>query len=121
MLRKLRHREKEFNNTLLEEVIQKAKARGKKHPAVLGFDYDEKKGVLYRLLLPRLDEVLSNELAQTGDEDGVELVRQVVRKLDPPKGDVAFDLKAEIEGLGKHVCTSFQPIARFFAMLDTRV
>ena len=57
--------------------------------------------------MPKLNEVVSNELAQNGDEDGFELFGQLVRKLDPPKADVAFDLKAEIEGLGKHVCTSF--------------
>ena len=34
-------------------------------------------------------------------EDGFETFRQLVRKLDAPKADVAFDLKAEIEGLGK--------------------
>ena len=56
--------------------------------------------------MPRLDEVLGNELAQTGDEDGFELFRQLVRKLDPPKADVAFDMKAEIEGLGKRVCSN---------------
>ena len=57
--------------------------------------------------MPRLDEVLGNELAQTGDEDGFELFRQLVRKLDPPKADVTFDMKADIEGLGKHVCANF--------------
>ena len=56
-----------FDNSQLEEVIGKAKDKGDKHPTVLGFDYDEKKDVLYRLLMPKLDEVLSNELAQTGD------------------------------------------------------
>ena len=39
----------------------------------MGFDYPNKKDVLYRLLMSRLDEVLGNELAQTGDEDGFEL------------------------------------------------
>jgi hypothetical protein len=58
-------------------------------------------------LMPKLDEVLSNELAQTGEQDGFEMFRQLVRKLDPPKADVAFDLKAEIEVLGKHVCSNF--------------
>ena len=71
--------------------------------------------------MPKLDEVLSNELAQTGEQDGFEMFRQLVRKVDPPKADVAFDLKAEIEGLGKHVCSNFAQTARFLAMLDTRV
>ena len=65
-------------------------------PKHFGFDYKEKRDVLYRLLMPKLDEVLSNELAQTWDEDGLELFRQLVCKLDPPKADVAFDLKAEV-------------------------
>ena len=88
---------------------------------MLGFVYDEKRDVLYRLLMPKLDEVLSNELAQTGDEDGFELFRQLVRKLDPPKADVTFDLKSDIEGLGQHVFTNFQQTVRFLAMLDMRV
>ena len=45
----------------------------------------------------------------------------MVRKLDPPKADVAFDLKSDIEGLGKHVCANFGKTSRFLAMLDTRV
>ena len=53
--------------------------------------------------------------------NGFELFRQLVRKLDPPKVDVAFDMKAEIEGFGKHVCSNFGQTARFFAILDTRV
>ena len=69
LLRELRHRETLFNSSQLEEVIEKAKARGDKHPAIFGFDYDEKKDVVYWLLIPKLDEVLSNELAQNGGED----------------------------------------------------
>ena len=77
--------------------------------------------MLYRLLFPKLEDVLSNELAQTGDEDGFKLFRQLGRKLHPCKADVAFDLKTEIEGLGKHVCTKFQQTVRVLTMLDTRV
>ena len=74
-----------FDSSQLEEVIQKAKARGDKHPAVCGFDCNKKNDILYRLLMPKLDEVLSNELAQNRDEDGVELFRQLVRKVDPQR------------------------------------
>ena len=41
--------------------------------------------------------------------------------MDPPKADVAFDMKAEIEVLGKHVCSNFGQTAHFLDMLDTRV
>ena len=44
-----------------------------------------------------------------------------MRKLDPPKADVAFDMKADIEGLGKHACSNFAQTARFLTMLDARV
>ena len=44
-----------------------------------------------------------------------------MRKLDPPKADVAFDLKTDIEGLGKHTCASFQQTVRFLTRLDQRV
>ena len=58
--------------------------------------------ILYRLVMPKLDEVMSAELAQSGEESDFELFRQISRKNEPPRVDVAFDLKAEIEGLGKH-------------------
>ena len=96
LLRELRRREGLFDSTQFQEA---AAARGDKVPKVDGFDYDDKMDVLYRLVMPKLDEVLSNELAQTGEQDGFEMFRQLVRKLDPPKADVAFDFKAEIEGL----------------------
>ena len=99
-MRELRHCEAPFGAGQVEGAIAQAKKRGDNTPTYFGFDYDTKKAVLYRLLIPCLDEVLSNELAQTGEEDGFELFRQLVRKLDPPKADVAFDLKSDIEGLG---------------------
>jgi hypothetical protein len=71
--------------------------------------------------MPKLDELMSNEFAQTGTENGFELYRQLSRKIDPPKSDLAFDLKAEIEGLGKHTCSSFAQTFRFLEMLDRRV
>ena len=99
-LRELRQREVPFEGSQVQAAISAAQSRGDKAPTYFGFDYAAKKDVLYRLLLPKLDDVLGNELAQTGDEDGFQLFRQLVRKLDPPKADVAFDLKTEIEGLG---------------------
>ena len=93
LLRQLRHCEVVFTEGQVEDAVQKARNRGDKDPTAEGFNYDDKKDVLYRSLVPRLDEVLGNELAQTGDEDGFELFRQLVRKLDPPQSDVAFDLK----------------------------
>ena len=71
--------------------------------------------------MPKLDDVLSNELAQTGEENGFEFFLQLTRKIDSPRVDLAFDLKAEIEGPGKHVCSAFALTARFLAMLDQRV
>ena len=121
LLRQLRHCELTFAEGGVEAAVQKAKEKGDKAPVVDGFNYKEKKDVLYRLVMPRLDEVLGNELAQTGEEDGFELLRQLVRKLDPPKADVAFDMKADIEGLGEHTCASFGQTARFLTMLDARV
>ena len=120
-MRELRHREAPFEGSQVSDAIRGAEKRGAQSPAAFGFDYDTKADILYRLLMPRLDEVLSNELAQTGEEDGFELFRQLVRKLDPPKPDAAFDLNADIEGLGKQVCTSFLQTVRFLAMLDQRV
>ena len=101
--------------------MQAAREKGDKAPVTEGYNYKDKRDVLYRLLMPRLDEVLGNELAQTGDEDGLELFRELVRKLDPPTADVAFDMKAGIEGLGKHVCANFGQASRFLTMLDARV
>ena len=69
----------------------------------------------------KLDEVLSNEFAQTGTENGFELYQQLSRKIGPPRADLAFDLKAEIEGLGTHTCANFaqtfnrNPVTRIFA------
>ena len=110
-----------FGDGQVEAAVQAARARGDKAPEVGSFDDSNKKDVLYRLLMPRLDEVLGNELARTGDEDRFELFRQLIRKLDPSKADVAFDMRAEMESLGKHVCSNFGQTARFLAMLDTRV
>ena len=121
LLRELRHCELPFTEGQVKTAVQAARARRDKAPATEGYTYADKKDVLYRILLPRLDEVHCNELAQTGDEDGIELFRQLVRKLDPPKSDVAFDLETEIEGLGQHVCFNFGQTSRFLAMLDTRV
>ena len=70
--------------------------------------------------MPKLDELLSAEFSQSGVENGFELFRQLSRKIDPPRIDVKFDLKAEIEGLGKHSCSNFAQSARFLAMLNQR-
>ena len=74
-----------FDSGQVQEAVSSARAREDKAPEVMGFDYPSNKDVLYRLLMPRLDEVLGNELAQTGDEDGSELFRQLIRKLDHPR------------------------------------
>ena len=75
LLRQLRHCELPFNEDQIEGAVQKAKERGDKAPLREGYDYENKKDVLYRLLMPRLDDVLGNELAQSGVEDGYELFR----------------------------------------------
>ena len=121
LLLELRHREAPFDNGQVQEAVSAARACGHKAPEVVGFDYPNKKDVFYRLLMPRLEEVLGNELAQAGDEDGFELFRQLIRKFGPPMADVAVDMRAEIEGLGKLVCSNFGQTARFLAMLNTRV
>ena len=90
-------------------------------PDEYGFEYDVKTDILYRLITPKLDEVMSAVFAQSGEESGFELFRQLSRKIDPPRVDVAFDVKDEIEGLGKHSCSNFAQTARFLAMLNQRV
>ena len=61
------------------------------------------------------------EFAQSGEGNGFELFRQLSHKFDPPRVVIAFDFKAEIEGLGKHACTKFLQTVRFLSMLDQRV
>jgi hypothetical protein len=121
LLRELRQKLAPFDGSQVQAAITAAQDRGDKAPTYFGFDHEAKKDVLYRLLMPKLDDVLSNELAQVGDEDGFELFRRMVRKLDRPKADIYFELKTDIEGLGKHVCANFQQTVRFLTMLDTRV
>ena len=67
LLRELRHREGPFEIGQIQEAVTAAQARGDKVPRVSGFECDGKKDVLYRLLMPKLDDVLSKELAQAGD------------------------------------------------------
>ena len=84
------------------ELGPKASAtkRHDKVPTEFGFELDVKTDILYRLIMPKLAELMSAELAQSGEENGFELFLQLSRKIDPPRVDVAFDLKAEIECLG---------------------
>ena len=96
-----------LDSAQLSEAFTNAKKRKDKTPAAFGFDFAEKADILYRLIMPKLDDVMSIEFAQTGDENGFELSRQLTRKIDPPRADLAFDFKTEIEGLGNHVCSSF--------------
>jgi hypothetical protein len=58
LLRQLRHCETAFTEGQVEAAVQKARARGDKAPASENYNYDDKKDVLYRLLMPRLDEIL---------------------------------------------------------------
>ena len=60
LMRELRHREVPFEVSQVSDAIRRAEKRGDKSPAAFGFDYDTKKDVPCRLLMPRLDEVLSN-------------------------------------------------------------
>ena len=60
LLRELRHREGPFNGTQVREAITAAEARGDKATKLFGFDYEDKKDMFYRLLMPKLDEILSN-------------------------------------------------------------
>ena len=71
--------------------------------------------------MPKLDELMSNEFAQTGTENGFELFRQLSRKIDPPRADLAFGFKADIEGRGKLTCSIFAQTVRFLMMLGQRV
>ena len=70
LLRELRHCELTFTEEQVETAVQSAKARGDKAPEVGGFDSTSKKDVLYRLLMPRLDEVLGIELARPVTKTG---------------------------------------------------
>ena len=120
-LRELRHRDQLFDSSQLSVALADAKRHKDKVPAEFSFDFADKADILFRLIMPKLDDVMSNESAQTGDKNGFELFRHPTRKIDPPQADLAFDLNTEIEGLGKHVCSNFAQTARFLQMLDQRV
>jgi hypothetical protein len=121
LLRQLRYRDQPFQIGQLDAALADAEKRHDKLPEKSFYNFEEKADTLYRLIMPKLDELLSNEFAQTGTENGFELYRQLSRKIDPPRADLAFDLKAEIEGLGKHSCANFGQTFRFLEMLDRRV
>ena len=69
LLRELRHREAPFTAAQLSEAVANAKKRHDKTPDEAFYAFEEKADTLYRLIMPKLDEVLSNELAQTGKEN----------------------------------------------------
>ena len=48
LLRELRHREGLFDSSQLQEAVTAAEARGDKAPKIIGFDYEDKKDVLYQ-------------------------------------------------------------------------
>ena len=78
----------------LSEAISNATKRHDKKPEEFGLEFDTKSDILYRLIMLKLDEFMSNEFAQTGTENGLELYQQLSRKIDPPRSDLAFDFKA---------------------------
>ena len=121
LLRQLRFHEQPFDNSQLSGTAADTRKRNDKAPQEHEYEFDAKTDVLYRLIMPKLDGVMSAEFSQSGDETGFELFRQLSRKIGPPRVDVKFDLKAEIEGLGKHSCSNLAQTARFLAMLDQRV
>ena len=94
LLRQLRFREQPFDASQLEEANRDSRKRNDKAPAGDEFEYEfaTKTDILYRLIMPKLDVVMSAEFSQSGDESGFELFRQLSRKIDPPRVDVKFDL-----------------------------
>ena len=77
LLRQLRYRDQPFTSAQLTEAISDAKARHDKAPDPSFSEFAIKADILYRLIMPKLDDVMSNEFAQTGDENGFELFRQL--------------------------------------------
>ena len=68
--------------------------------------------------MPKLDEIQGAEFMQVGKSNGFELFRLLNRKIDPPRDDLAFDLRTEIPGLGNHAGKDFGQAVRFVALLD---
>ena len=65
-------------------MISDAKARHDKVPDPSFYEFATKADTLYRLIMPKLDDLMSNEFAKTGDGNGFELFRQLKRNIDPP-------------------------------------
>ena len=55
-MRQLRHCELAFSEGGLEAAVQAARDKQDKAPVTEGFNYKDKKDVVYRLVMPRLDE-----------------------------------------------------------------
>ena len=105
----------------LGEVIHKVKERCGTAPEEFGFDFDSKADTVYKLIMPKVDDIRSDELMQTCKSIGFELFRLLNPKLDPPRDELAFDLRTEIQGLGKHTCRDVGRTVRFVSMLHRRV
>ena len=68
----------------LGEVIHKVKERCGTAPEEFGFDFDNKADTVYKLIMPKVDDIRSDELMQTCKSIGFELFRLLNPKLDPP-------------------------------------
>ena len=63
LLRQLRFREQPFDGSQLADAIDSAKKRKDKVPQEHEYEYEVKTDVLYYLIMPKLDEVMSTEFA----------------------------------------------------------
>ena len=63
LLRQLRYREEPFEKGQLHDALVDAEKRHDKTPDEAFYGFDEKADILYRLIMPKLDELLSNEFA----------------------------------------------------------
>ena len=81
-----------------------------------GFDFHVKADVLYKLMMPDLDEIQGAEVMQTGKSNDFELFRLLSRKIDPSRDDLASDMRTELQGLGKHTCRDVLQTFRFVAI-----
>ena len=85
------------------------------------FDFSLNCDILYKLLMPRLNVELATEFRQMGSANGCELWRREMRKLDPPRSDVAFHMKAKIQDVSKTICKDFAISVPFINFCECRL
>ena len=70
LLRQLRYRDQPFAIGQFDAAVADAEKRNDKIPEKSFYNFEEKADTLYRLIMPKLDELLSSEFAKTGTENG---------------------------------------------------